>query len=151
VIKLFFGTNLWLNFTYLLTINNMYTNITITRICTDDADSVSQNFKYSKLLRSRFSRPKAPVRLKKSIDILPKFFGSNTILMVLPLGVLVWLLVEGSSMTLHAEIMCVMIVVEIAYFRRWHQLWLETDSLMVTLAFRNLIWSGSFGGFQIVG
>jgi hypothetical protein len=59
--------------------------------------------------------------------------------MVLPLGVLAWLLVEGSSMTLHAEIMRVMIVVEIAYFRRWHQLWLETDSLIVTLAFRDLI------------
>jgi hypothetical protein len=31
-----------------------------------------------------------------------------------------------------------MIAVETAYFRQWHQLWLEKDFLMVTLAFRNL-------------
>jgi hypothetical protein len=66
---------MWWNFTYLPTINRIYTSITITKNCTGNVDSVSRNFKFSKLFRSRFARPKAPVRLKKSIDIHPKLLG----------------------------------------------------------------------------
>jgi hypothetical protein len=43
----------------------------------------------------------------------------------------------GVLYTFHAEIMSVISAVEIAYSRGRHHLWLEANSLMVTLAYHN--------------
>jgi hypothetical protein len=43
----------------------------------------------------------------------------------------------GISFAFHAELLGVMNAIEIAHEKGWWNLWLETDSLMVTLAYKS--------------
>ena len=42
----------------------------------------------------------------------------------------------GVSTALHSELIAAMVVIEIAHVKNWHNLWLETDSMLVFLAFK---------------
>ena len=43
----------------------------------------------------------------------------------------------GIGSTLNAELIRAMVAIEIAYINNWHNLWLETDSMLVFLAFKS--------------
>jgi len=43
----------------------------------------------------------------------------------------------GVSTALHSELIAAMLAIEIAHVKNWHNLWLETDSMLVFLAFKS--------------
>ena len=43
----------------------------------------------------------------------------------------------GVSTALHFELIAAMVAIEIAHVKNWQNLWLETDSMLVLLAFKS--------------